>query len=239
MSVAPNVHELSDSEIEENRKRSKFEQFSFKQSDMWGACSFLDTSYHKPLTDDRKNPLTSDTCNAYIEHMDEMIKKNMGILLYGPIGSGKSFLARMIAHGAYEQMIYSALTTVPTLIGALQGARDKHSILSQLNLFDILVLDDLGAERDSQFAAEMVYSIIDARYRAQKPIILTTNVPLDELKNPPTMTAGRIYDRIMEMCPIRLLVDGESRRTKIAENKAKYFASIVRDRSMRSSCAEP
>lgn len=121
-------YEETPEERELREKRFKFEQFTFKQSDMWETCPFLDTSYYKALTDDRKNPLISDTCNAYIEHLNEMIEKNVGVLLYGPIGSGKSFLAKMIAHGAYEQMTYSALTTFPALVGALQGARDKQEI---------------------------------------------------------------------------------------------------------------
>jgi DNA replication protein DnaC len=68
-----------------------------------------------------------------------------------------------------------------------------------------LILDDLGAERNSEFALEQVFSVIDSRYRSKKPLIITTNLTLDELKHPTDLAHSRIYDRILERCvPLKI-----------------------------------
>ena len=76
---------------------------------------------------------------------------------------------------------------------------------------------DLGAERKSEFMKEMVYNIIDSRYRSGLPMIITTNLSMDEMKNPGNMEYERIYDRILERCfPIK--VEGTSKRRKAIRN---------------------
>ena len=69
-----------------------------------------------------------------------------------------------------------------------------------LNKYSLLIIDDLGAERKSEFMQEQVFNIIDARYRSGKPMIITTNLTAEEMKKPSEIGQGRIYDRILERC---------------------------------------
>jgi DNA replication protein DnaC len=80
-----------------------------------------------------------------------------------------------------------------------------------LNDFDLLIIDDLGAERKSEYMQETVFNIIDSRYRSGLPFIITTNLTADEIKKPQEVSFQRIYDRILERCfPVE--VTGQSRR---------------------------
>ena len=60
--------------------------------------------------------------------------------------------------------------------------------------------DDLGVERNTEYAMEQMFTVIDGRYRSRKPMIITTNLKLEEIKNPPDLAHARIYDRILEWC---------------------------------------
>lgn len=94
-----------------------------------------------------------------------------------------------------------------------------------------LVTDDLGVERDTSYSVEQVFNVIDARSRTGKPLIVTTNLSLADLQNPSSLGYARIYDRILEMCPIRLKLAGDSRRTQNAQerrDKAKRLLGLER-----------
>lgn len=91
----------------------------------------------------------------------------------------------------------------------------------------MLFLDDIGAERNTSFSTEQVFSVIDARYRQKRPIICTTNLPLRELENPENLSYSRIYDRLLEMCPVRLAVTGPSRRAARAEQRRELARKLL------------
>ena len=76
----------------------------------------------------------------------------------------------------------------------------NNYLVNRLMRAELLVLDDLGAERGTDFALEKVYDIIDSRYRLHRPMILTTNLTLDEMKGTRDIRYSRIYDRIFEVC---------------------------------------
>ncbi len=90
-----------------------------------------------------------------------------------------------------------------------------------LNFFPLLIIDDLGVERNSEFAREQVFNIIDSRYRNQLPMIVTTNLTVDELKNPADLARERIYDRVLERCMAIRVNDQNIRKLNKAENMAK------------------
>ena len=139
------------------------------------------------------------------------------MLLYGTVGTGKSFLACAIVNALLERRVPATVTNFPRLLNLLQSISDRQGIIDHLQHYELLVIDDLGVERDSTYAAEQVFGVIDARARAELPLIITTNMTLDELKKPPSMQYARIYDRVLEMCPVRLKMVGPSRRAGNAE----------------------
>jgi DNA replication protein DnaC len=96
----------------------------------------------------------------------------------------------------------------------------KQAFIDSLNRYTLLIIDDLGAERKSEFMQETVFNIVDARYRSGLPFIITTNLTAEELKKPQDVSYSRIYDRILERCfPIE--VSGASRRRQNLKDNYK------------------
>ena len=111
----------------------------------------------------------------------------------------------------------------------MQSAQNRQEIIDGLDRYRLLVIDDLGVERDSSYAAEQIYGVIDARARSGKPLIITTNLPYSELETPVSMQYKRIYDRILELCPVALKMTGDSRRVKNAAAKKAIAKELLRE----------
>lgn len=140
-------------------------------------------------------------CLRYANHFDEMLAKNQGLLFYGGVGTGKTFAAACIANHLLNQRIPVIMTSFVKLLESMQGfSEDDSALIARLNRAKLLIIDDLGAERSTDYALEKVYDIVDSRYRAKLPIVLTTNLSMTELKESTDIRYTRIYDRIFEMC---------------------------------------
>ena len=140
-------------------------------------------------------------CRRFAEHFDEMLEKNQGLLFYGDVGTGKTFAAACIANYLLERRVPVVMTSFVKLLDSMKGFRDEdESMIVRLNKAKLLIIDDLGAERGTDTALEKVYNIVDSRYRAGRPIILTTNLSMEEMKENLDIRYTRIYDRIFEMC---------------------------------------
>ena len=87
-----------------------------------------------------------------------------------------------------------------------------------MNDAKLAILDDLGAERGTEYALEKVYDIVDSRYRRKLPMLLTTNLTLDEMKAETDIRYVRIYDRIFEVC-YPMLFEGISWRRQQANSR--------------------
>ena len=171
--------------------------------------------------DDRRNPEVSDVCLKYVQNWDDMKADNIGILFYGDVGTGKSFLACCIANALLGRLVSVSVTNFPRILNTLQGTFDdeRQKRIDRLQQYSLLVIDDLGVERDTAFSVEQVYNVIDTRARSGKPLIVTTNLSMKDLQNPPSLAHSRIYDRVLEMCPIRLKLTGDSRRVGNANDR--------------------
>lgn len=180
--------------------------------------------------DDRSNAKISNAVMRYVDKWEEMQDKNMGILFYGEVGRGKTFYAGCIANALLEKGIPVIMTNIPALITAMTKdfEKDKAKILGQISNIPLLVLDDLGVERDTTYSSEKLQEIIDTRYRSGKPLIITTNLSPNELRNPTDLRYKRVYDRVLEMC-YPLLVEGTSRRQEKAQNKREEFKHLILD----------
>lgn len=179
--------------------------------------------------DDRRNPEVSDVCLKYVQNWDSMKADNIGILFYGDVGTGKSFLACCIANALLGRLVSVSVTNFPRILNTLQGTFDdeRQKRIDRLQQYSLLVIDDLGVERDTAFSVEQVYNVIDTRARSGKPLIVTTNLSMKDLQNPPTLAHKRIYDRVLEMCPIRLKLTGESRRVSNANDRKEKARRLL------------
>lgn len=99
--------------------------------------------------------------------------------------------------------------------------------LDRLGRFQLLFINDLGAERGSEFSLEQVFAVIDSRYRTRKSVLIITNLTLNQLKNSENMAYALVFDRVLEMCPIRLCVTGDSRRKGNAERRKKVARELL------------
>ena len=177
--------------------------------------------------DDSPDSPVAKTCRKYVMKWNAMKKDNLGILLYGRKGNGKSFYASCIYNALTDHHILCGFTSTANLMSIL-GKWDRTEILDALTRVKLLVLDDLGAERDTSYSAELMYTVIDARYKAALPTIVTTNLALADMEEEEDVWRSRIYDRIIEMCPITIRMDGDSRRAAIADERKRKARELLR-----------
>ncbi len=200
--------------VERLRKNSLMDEMFFKA-----------TFKNFDITDDNRSEYNA--CVKYCKAFRQMFDENQGLLFYGPVGTGKSFAAACIGNYVMSCLRPVIMTSFVKLLPQFSAFKenDEQYLIERLTEPDLLILDDLGAERSTDFALEKVYNVIDSRYRAKKPIILTTNLTLTEMKENTDIRYARIYDRVFEMCyPIKF--DGSSRRRMEARdrfNKMKAF----------------
>ena len=206
-------------------KRKQFKQSMARRREDGISCP--DGLCHSFAEDDRAEPKVSDACRRYVEHWNEMLAENIGILFHGTVGTGKSFCASCIGNGLLEKLVPVAATNFPRLLNLLQGTQERQKLLDRLAIYKLLILDDLGVERDSAYAAEQIFNVIDARVSSKLPVVVTTNLTLEELEHPPSMQYARIYDRVLEMCPVRLKLIGTSRRRGNAEARKQLAQRIL------------
>lgn len=161
----------------------------------------------------------------YVRNFEEMYEKRQGILFWGPVGTGKSYTAACIANELMDRTVPVIMTSFVKILQNIQGNQEEEKVfMNRMNDARLLIIDDLGTERNTDYALEKVYNIIDSRYRAGKPLILTTNMTLKEMQETTDIRYKRIYDRIFEMCfPVR--VAGRSWREREA---AKRFDEMKR-----------
>ena len=161
----------------------------------------------------------------YVKEYEQMKKENIGLLFCGTVGSGKTYLACCIANALIEEyMIRVKIRNFAQIINDLQKSGfdlDKNDYIESLTNVSVLILDDLGIERDTSYAKEQVYNIVNSRYLKQKPTIFTTNLPYEKIQNSDEgVEYERIYSRIIEMCiPIKVM--GEDFRKRLQKEKLK------------------
>lgn len=164
----------------------------------------------------------------YVEKFQSMKERNLGLLIYGGVGTGKTYISCSIANAIIEKYLYECkVMNFSQILNELQKGGfdlDRNEYINHLTNKTLLVIDDFGIERDTDYALEQVYNIINARYQKQKPIIITTNLDYKEIeKAQDNIMLERIYSRILEIC-VPLKVDGtdkrkEKRNLKIEEAK--------------------
>lgn len=211
------------------QQTNELQQFEARLMQRWEASSFALATFRRNRfdADDGGNSSISTACRKYVARWDEMRAENLGVLFYGSVGTGKTFLAHAIANALISQGVAVCVTSIPRILNALQGCKDRQRALDELDGYSLLVIDDLGAERSSDYSREMVYSVVDQRGQTGLPLVITTNLSAEEMKNTQDMQLRRIYDRVLDLCPIQFRLDGASRRTKNSEVRRQRARELL------------
>lgn len=177
--------------------------------------------------DDHSNEKISTVAHNYVENFAEMKEKGKGLLLYGTVGTGKTFISACIANALIEKGHPCLVTNFARLTNTISGMFEgKQDYIDGLGKFHLIVIDDLASERDTEYMGEIVQNVIDARYRSGLPLIITTNLTSEELKHPAEMRKQRIYSRLFEMC-IPVEVKGKDRRKEKLKHDYKDLEDLL------------
>ena len=170
-----------------------------------------------------------DKAHFYVAHWEDMKAENIGYLLWGKVGAGKSYFAGCIANALMEKEISVCMTNFALILNDLAASyKDRNEYIDRLCRFPLLILDDFGMERGTEYGLEQVFHVIDSRYRSGKPLIVTTNLTLDDLHNPEDTAHSRIYDRLLSMCvPVRFT--GDNFRQETAKRKMESMKKLITD----------
>ena len=165
----------------------------------------------------------------YVEHWETMKSENIGYLLWGNVGTGKSYFTGCIANALMEKEIPVCMTNFAAILNDLiAGTEGRNEYIAKLCASRLLILDDFGMERGTEYGLEQIYNVIDSRYRSKKPLIVTTYLTLEHLQNPMDTTHARIYDRLLVMCaPIRFT--GGNFRKITAQQKMERLKTLMRE----------
>ena len=168
-----------------------------------------------------------ELAHFYAEHWETMREENIGYLLWGKVGTGKSYFAGCIANALMEQEVPVRMTNFALILNDLAaGFEGRNEYIERLCRFSLLIIDDFGMERGTEYGLEQVYNVIDSRYRSGKPLIVTTNLTLDSLQTPQDTAHARIYDRLLEMCA-PILFTGENFRKQTATEKLDRLKGML------------
>lgn len=106
----------------------------------------------------------------YVEQWQTMRSENLGLLLWGGVGTGKSFLAGCIANALMAQEVPVCMTNFAHILNELNNSfSGRNEVVERLCRYPLLIIDDFGMERGTEYALEQIYNIVDSRYRSRKP----------------------------------------------------------------------
>ncbi|RGC30118.1 AAA family ATPase [Enterocloster aldenensis] len=196
--------EKREAELAEQRRREELNRIARLKSAGLQDSALRDYTF---ANDNGINP-EMKMAHKYVNHWSEMKASSTGLLLWGNVGTGKSFFAGCVANALLDKGIPVLMTNFARILNVLgsMGFEDKNKYIDSFNQYPLLIIDDLGMERNSsEFALEQIFNVIDSRYRSKLPFIVTTNLTLDELRNPKDLAHSRIYDRVLERCmPLKI-----------------------------------
>lgn len=170
------------------------------------------------------NKKVFDNLKNYSEKLVKGIEKK-GLILVGNNGVGKTHLACSIANELIENGIPVIYGTLINLLAELRNSYDTENNISEMEIIklyknvDLLIIDDLGKEKPSEWGLEKVFTIINSRYENNLPVIITTNYNQNSLLerlslNGEIETAKSIISRLYEMCYLVKIDDIDHRIKK-------------------------
>lgn len=134
------------------------------------------------------------------------------VLVFGPVGTGKTFTAIATVRPLHERGHTIAVWPVTSFLEATSpgSSRSEEAMASAIDS-DVLVFDDLGMERGTEWVAERVYEVVNRRWLDGLPSIVTTNVDAEEM---PAAVGERVWSRLVDGSPVALHLGGDDLRRR-------------------------
>jgi DNA replication protein DnaC len=166
-----------------------------------------------PIAD--MDPALVREIRGYVRDLGANLDNGKGLWLFGDVGTGKTSLAMLVSKAALESGRSVAIYSLPRLLSDIKETYEDRSETSYMQLFerlvgvDLLHIDDLGAEKRTDWVLEQLYSIINERWQEQRSVVVTTNlIDVDELRD---QIGPRTVSRLHEMCDL-IPIMGRDRR---------------------------
>lgn len=218
-------------ELEEKKKQEEYEE-QMRRINRLKEASMMDKKYREVTFDKyevrEENKKVFEMAKKYVDRFQDMYKKSQGLLLYGPVGTGKSFTAACIGNYLLDNAKPVIMTSFVKILQDIWENDREAEYITILNSASLLIVDDLGTERETDYALEKVYNIIDSRVRANKPMIITSNLELNDMMECEDIRKKRIYDRILECC-YPMYVGGKSFRMMKAAQRFDEMKDFLED----------
>lgn len=166
-----------------------------------------------PVTDIA--PAVVREVRRYVDDIEARLDAGRGLWLMGDIGTGKTTLAMLVSKAALDSGRSVAIYSLPRLLAEIRTTFDDQSdrsyvdLLDRLGAVDLLHVDDLGAEKTSEWVLEQLYAIINARYEDGRALVVTTNLDYERLQE---QIGPRTVSRLVEICGDPLPLHGRDRR---------------------------
>jgi DNA replication protein DnaC len=181
-------------------------------------------SFDRPPVSDMVRDLktkgaVNDVC-GFIDELDDRLGDGRGLWLYGDTGTGKTTLAMLVSKAALEAGHSVAIYSLPKLLARIRrtyesepGGDSYLSFFERLTSVDLLHIDDLGAEKRSDWVLEQLYALVNERYEAQRSVMVTTNLAHEELEE---QIGSRTVSRLTQVCDEVPLFGDDRRYGKVA-----------------------
>lgn len=166
------------------------------------------------------NPIDNPKALEKAKNFADNFPRNKGLLLTGPVGTGKTHLACAIANALLNKLYSVYFGNVVDIMSFIRGTYNRDSSLTEeeaVNIMtkevDLFIIDDLGKENNTEYTLSMLYQLINRVYENEKPLVITTNFNSIELARKLEERGQAIVSRITEMCE-PVIFKGEDWRMK-------------------------
>jgi DNA replication protein DnaC len=177
---------------------------------------YIGVSFDRPPVSDmaRTAPDQIRAVRHYVRAITKNLDAGQGLWFQGDVGTGKTTLAMLVSSAALDAGHSVAIYSLPRLLGLLRSSMDSDggilSFMDRLAAVDLLHIDDLGAENPTDWVLEQLYSIVNARYEAERAIVATTNLMPEELSE---RLGARTVSRLVQICGNLIPLYGQDDRT--------------------------
>ena len=177
--------------------------------------------------DDGSNPELRKAVTTYIDGFDGYCAKGVGVLFHGRTGRGKTYRMCQILNALMDEGRTAKFTSFTAIGNELMEIKyGRQDYLNSYARFDVLAIDDLDEERNTEFMQSVVYSVIDARVTSRKPLLLTTNLSGADMAAEQDISKRRVYSRIYEAC-IPIEVKGPDKRLEKLKTRKTQFTELT------------